>query len=370
MIRNITILGAGNGGFAAAADLTLRGFHVKLYEDEKFSENIAEIKESKTIDVVGVGPKGSAKLQDVTTDLASALSDADVILPISPAYAQESVAKSLIPHLTPGMKFILTPGSTGGALVYAKIFHEAGKLEGIKIAEMHTLPYATRKVDGHTVNILLEVRLLLFAAFPAVDNEEMFSIAKELYPHVELVKNVLESSLNNGNAVSHPAPVVLNAGKIEYYKKHYHYKEGITPSVARVNEEIDRERLAISKPFGFKKLGAIERNYRMGYTAMTDNLYDAYQSSKHIYGDIEGPNDLSGRYLTEDAPCSLVAMAEIGKIVGVQCPTMNAVIQLGSILRNENYFETGRTLEKMGIVFDNVEELQDFVTYGYPEQRG
>lgn len=369
MIKNVTILGAGNGGFAAAADLTLRGFKVKLYENEKFSENIAEIQGNKKIEVLGAGPKGTALLQDVTTDLKSALCDADIILPISPAYAQENVAQSLLPYLTPGMKFILTPGSTGGALVYAKIFHEAGKLEGIKIAEMHTLPYATRKVNGHKVKILLEVRLLLFAAFPSTDNEEMFALAKELYPHVELVTNVLESSLNNGNAVSHPAPVVLNAGKIEYYKKHYHYKEGITPSVARVNERIDQERLEISKKFGFKELGAIERNYRMGYTNLTDNLYDAYQSSKHIYCDIEGPNDLSGRYLTEDAPCSLVAMSEIGKLVGVHCPTMNAVIQLGSILRNENYFETGRTLEKMGIAHMNLETLHDFLTYGYPEQR-
>ena len=31
MIRSVAILGAGNGGCAAAADLTLRGYEVRLF---------------------------------------------------------------------------------------------------------------------------------------------------------------------------------------------------------------------------------------------------------------------------------------------------------------------------------------------------
>lgn len=365
MATKVCIIGGGNGAFAAAADLTLRGYEITIYEDERFKSNIEGIMETGIIHCVGVGSVGDAKIHKVTCDLEDALSDVDVIMPIAPAYAQEHVAKKLVPYVKPGDKIVLTPGSTGGALIFAKVFHDNGKLDGVKIAEMHTLPYATRKVDSSTVNILLMCKLMFFAAFPAIYNQEMYDLVKDMFPSIELVNDVLETSLNNGNAVSHPAPVVLNAGKIEYYGRHYHYKEGITPSVAKVNESIDKERLEISAVFGYKPVDAKERLYRMGYCPMKETLYECYQGSTEVFLPIEGPNDLSGRYLTEDAPCSLVAMASIGKAVGVTTPVMNSVVELASVLRSEDYWRTGRTLDKMGIGGMSVEEIKEFLQNGY-----
>ena len=366
---NITILGGGNGAFATAADLSSQGHDVTIYVTEAYKKHVEGIKESLEIRCIGDGPNGTFPIKNVTHDLKEALHRADLILPVSTAYAQESMAKELVPYIQPGDRIILTPGSTGGALVYAKIFHEAGKLEGIKLAEMHTLPYAARKVDETTVNILHMCGLLYFAAFPARYNRELYDLTKELFPAVTLVNDVLESSLNNGNASSHPAPVVLNAGKIEYYDKHYHYREGITPSVAHVVEAIDDERKDICGAFGYKETGIIERLHKMGYGTHEETLYETYQSSTDIFLQIEGPNDLSGRYLTEDAPCSLVAMAEIGRAVGVQTPLMDSIIHLASVLRSESYWETGRTLEDMGLGGMNKEQMLDFVRNGYPEQR-
>ena len=111
-IQKICIMGGGNGGFAAAADLTMRGFEVTLYEDPRFAAAIAGIAETKTINLMEKGkPLGSYTLRKVTTDLADALSDVDLIMPISPAFAQEAVAKSLVPHLREGMIIFLCPGS-------------------------------------------------------------------------------------------------------------------------------------------------------------------------------------------------------------------------------------------------------------------
>lgn len=369
MSKNITIMVGGNGAFAAAADLTSRGHKVTIYESENFKESVAGIYDDHIINAIGEGPVGEFKIHNVTYDLEEALKDADVIMPIAPAYAQKNVAQQLIPYIKPGDRIVLTPGSTGGALIFAKTLHEAGKLEGVKIAEMHTLPYATRKVNDNTVNILLMCGLMYFAAFPAKDNQEMYDFVSPLFPRIHLVNDVLETSLNNGNAASHPAPVVLNAGKIEYYGKHYHYKEGITPSVARVNQNIDNERMEICDAFGYERVNIIDRLYEMGYCPKTDNLYDSYQGSTDIFLEIEGPNDLSGRYLTEDAPCSLVAMAKIGELVGVETPLMNSVVTLASALRDEDYWTTGRSLEDMGLDGKSKDEIQDFLMNGYPEQR-
>ena len=44
--RKITIIGAGNGGFAAAADLTMRGHQVTLFEMPEFADSIREIQKT------------------------------------------------------------------------------------------------------------------------------------------------------------------------------------------------------------------------------------------------------------------------------------------------------------------------------------
>jgi opine dehydrogenase len=365
MATKITIMGGGNGAFAAAADLSSRGFEVTIYENPRYKANVEGIIETGIIHCLGVGPVGDFKVHKVTLDLEEALEGADVIMPIAPAYAQEAVAESLIPYIKPGDKVVLTPGSTGGTLVFSKVLHDAGKLDGVKIAEMHTLPYATRKVNNNTVNILLMCKLMYFAAFPAKYNQEMYDLVKPLFPNIKLVNDVLETSLNNGNASSHPAPVVLNAGKIEYYGKHFHYKEGITPSVAKVNQAIDIERMDICQAFGYARIDIKDRLYEMGYCPLKNDLYETYQGSKDIFLPIEGPNDLNGRYLTEDAPCSLVAMAHLGHIVGVETPLMTSVIHLASTLKSEDYWTTGRTLEKLGLVGKSVAEIKDFLNNGY-----
>lgn len=365
MVKKITIIGGGNGAFATAADLTSRGYEVTIYEDIRFKSNIEGIIKDRIIHCEGVGPVAAYKIHKITFDLEDALRDADIIMPIAPAYAQENIASSLAPFLKPGDKIVLTPGSSGGALVFAKTLRQKHKLDKIKIAEMHTLPYATRKVNENTVRILLECKLMFFAAFPAIYNDEMYNLVKPLFPNIKLVNDVLETGLNNGNASSHPAPVVLNAGKIEYYKKHYHYKEGITPSVAKVNQEIDIERMNICKAFGYEEVDIKDRLYGMGYCPLKEDLYDSYQGSKDIFLDIEGPNDLNGRYLTEDAPYSLVAMSELAKVAGVNTKIMDSIINLASVLKSENYFETGRTLEKMGLDNMNINEMKSYVKNGY-----
>ena len=367
-VKNVTILGGGNGAFCAAADLTLRGFDVTIYEDPRFKQNIAGIVESKVINLLGPGPEGAAKIKNVTTDLAEALEGADIVMPVSPAFAQESVANSLIPFLRKAaepMVIFLCPGSCGGCLVYGKIFHEAGVWDKVRLCEVNTLPYATRKVDSNTVRMILRDPEIFFAAFPAKYNEELFEMVYPMFNSIVQFRDVLETTLNNGNIDSHATPVVLNAGKIEYYGKHAHYREGITPSVAKVNDRINHERQAVCAALGYQQIDIRERLERTGYCKSCESLYDTYQSSKDIFMTIEGPNKLSDRYLTEDAPCSLVFIANLAHAIGVETPAMDAITTLASTLMSEDYWTTGRTLQVVGLDGMTKEEMIKFVQEGY-----
>lgn len=361
----ITVIGCGNGAFATAADLTSKGHDITLYVSKEHSKNFDEIIKDNTIHCSGVGPIGPIKIDKVTCDLGIAMQSYDLIIPVTPSYAQDEIANYLVPYLKNGDKIILSPGSTGGSLIFAKIFHEKRPELKVKISEIHTLPYTARKTSSNSVNISLMTDVMYFATFPSRYEDEMLQIAKTLYPSIIPVEDVLESSLNNGNATTHPAPVVLNAGKIEYYGKHYHYKEGITPSVARVVQLIDDERKLICRAFGYKEIDIKDRLALMGYTPRGNTVYECIQGSKDIFLPLEGPNDLNGRYLAEDAPLSLLAMACLGHACNVPTPLMDSIVNLAGALKDENYWKTGRTLDKLGLVNKNVQEIKAFLKYGY-----
>lgn len=362
-LAKITVIGVGHGGFAVAADMTLAGHEVTFYVAERYKDRVPELFEKKTIDLTGVGRNGSAELFSVTSSPEEAFSN-ELIVPVLPAYSQESFAKEIAPHLKKGHKIFLVPGSTGGALVTARVLKELNKIDGIIISEIHTLPYACRKTGPFSVEILLDCTKLYFAAFPAKHNKEMFDIAKELYPKVELVSNVLETALNNGNPISHPVPMVLNAGKVEDDNvSNFHYR-GITPSVARVIEQLEKERKEIVEALGFPYIHSKDRIRLMDYAPPRDTLYETYRDSK-VFSSLEGPNSLDNRYLTEDTPYSLRAIVSIGESLGIKTPNMNAIITIGSALRGADYMKDGRTMEIMGLKNMSNDEMNLFLEQGY-----
>lgn len=367
----ITIIGCGNGAFAAAADLTLRGHEITLYANESHRNNFDSIHDN-VIKLINDNQVAEARIHKITCNTKAALEDAELIMPIIPANSHESIAIEIAPYLKDEDRIVLVPGSTGGALVFAKTLSEHSQAKWLRISEMHTLPYACRKEAPDMVKILLNVRKIFFATFPSIYNEEMFSLVSPLYPACVLVKDVLETSLNNGNATTHPAPVILSAAKIEAGiergDSHYHYEEGITPSVAKVVQAIDDERKSICRALKYHELDIKDRLYEMGYTNEKGSVYEAIRSSTDVFLPLEGPNNLDGRYLVEDTPCSLVAMAEIAKVEGVSTPMMDAVINIAGALKEENYWESGRTLAKMGIDNMSADEIDYYLSCGHRKE--
>ncbi|MBN2899680.1 MAG: NAD/NADP octopine/nopaline dehydrogenase family protein [Clostridia bacterium] len=362
-MAKITIIGIGHGGFAVAADMTLAGHEVTFYVAERYKNRVERLFEEKTIHLSGVGRTGTAHLVSVTSSPEEAFAN-DIIIPVVPAYAQERFANEIAAYLRPGHKLLLVPGSTGGALVTARVLKEHQKLDGVVISEMHTLPYACRKTGECSVEILLECGILYFAAFPAKYNQEMFEIAKSLYPATELVSDVLETAINNGNPISHPVPMVLNAGRVEDESvQNYHYR-GITPSVARVIETLEEERKEIVEVLGYDYISSTKRLELTHYAPKRDTLYEAYRDSK-VFHALMGPNSLENRYLTEDTPYSLRAIVAIGKFLGVKTPNMEAIITIGSALMGADYMTNGRTMKTMGLVNIERDEIKDFLYNGY-----
>ena len=84
--------------------------------------------------------KREVPIATVTTDIAQAVRDVELIVCPAPATAQADIAKVLAPHLTDGQVVFLPPG-TFGSMIVAKTAWDFGNRAGVACAETGTLPW-------------------------------------------------------------------------------------------------------------------------------------------------------------------------------------------------------------------------------------
>ena len=142
------------------------------------------------------------------------------------------------------------------------------------------LTYICRVTNPGQVKIFHVMKKLMFAGFPSREGDELYEMFKELYPAITLGKNVFDTGLTNLAAMFHPPGMLLNVGWIEYTKGAFKfYLEGITPSVARVVEAMDKERLEIMKVLELTPISFTEWYYLQGCTPVNvKSVYDSLQA--------------------------------------------------------------------------------------------
>jgi opine dehydrogenase len=186
----------------------------------------------------------------------------------------------------------------------------------------------------------------------------------EALPSIAPAANVLETSINNVNPISHPAGVIMNAGWIEHTGgKFSFYLEGQTPSINKVAKKMDEEKMAVAGALGLKKISNQELSRKM-YARYVDKEGQVHQEKyyKNVY---DAPPNLKHRYLTEDVIYGLVPMAEIAKVGNVATPTFNSVITLASIANEVDYWHEGMTLDKLGLGGMGLKQMVEFVNTGH-----
>ncbi len=364
-ISTIAIIGAGSGGHAAAAELTLKGFRVHLHDIDP--DVVDAILANGGISVSGK-IKGFAKIAKVGTDLEELVSEADTIMPMVPRFAHGEIGLRLAPLVTESQDIFLNPGSTGGGLEFSKILREKGKKK-TTVSTTATLPYAARLQRPGEVDVFLKTKTLFFASFPGRKTREKAQRLRALYSSIEPVTNVLEVSLNNGNPITHPFPTLLNAARIENTQGDFlFYRQGISPSVASINERLDHERMGLCRVLGFPEISATERLYRLGYTdKLYPTLLEAYQKSD-AFAQIMAPKSLDHRYILEDVPFGLVFFASLGKLLGVPVETMKKVVDLASLIRDRDFWNEGLTMKALGLDLLTKTELTAFLDSGESEE--
>lgn len=360
--QNVTVIGAGNGGKAMAADLALRGKNVTLYN--RTWEHISVIAERGGIELEQPGTVfGFGPMAKVTENMEEALKDSNLVMVVIPSSGHRDIAKKAAPYLRNDHIVVLHPGRTCGAIEFVETLRQEGCTTNPIVAEAETFIFASRSEGPSQAKIFRVKESVPVAALPANCTPKVLEALHTVYPQYINGGNVLLTGINNMGAVFHPALAILNTGWIEATHGDFEfYVDGVTPSVAKVLEVIDRERVTVGSALGLRSRTGLEW-LELAYDARGETLYDAMHNQTGYYG-IKAPATMNHRYLTEEIPNSLVPIAALGERYGVAVDGINSIIRIACFMHNTDYWRKGRTLDKLGIKELSIGELTRYVETG------
>ncbi len=379
MNKKIAVLGAGNGGYTMAADLSMVGYEVNLYELPEYAENLKPIIERGGIEIVSCTPAGEELILPaggktgfvkvkgkVTSNAQEAIKDTEIIMLVVPAFGREAFIREFAPYLEDGQIIVIWPAYFG-ALQCAKLLKDLGVDKNFSIAETESLIYNCTKLGGAKVYNKGNKENLLLSILPTTEKEEVFQKLSKIYPQFKFADNVLQTTLANGNPSLHPQSVLLNLYRVE--RKFYPFDEklnqpvekayDVTPGMARVMEAVDMEKVAIGKKLGIK-VPSIKTQIEAFYGAKGSNLYEVLLNC-YAYQVQGAPTTIENRYVTEDVPYGLVSYALLGKQIGVPVNHLEAMVYIGCAVTGRDFWNEGMNMEKAGLAGMTADEIKDYI---------
>ncbi|MGI6170008.1 MAG: NAD/NADP octopine/nopaline dehydrogenase family protein [Christensenellales bacterium] len=356
---NISVLGAGNGGIAVAAELSLQGHAVTLIKtshavhDENFNfllENggiVHLIEKEKTT---------TAKINSITRDLSRLSHSEVVIVYIQTNYHQDLILR-IKPHLRDGQILLLNPGY----LSTAYVLKHCSDID-LTICEAQSSFVDCRISQPGTIKIGFRNVRNPLGIYPAGRRKESQKILDRLgFPFVYL-PSVLEAALHNPNLIVHTVGAIMSIPRIEKTQGEYcMYHEVFTPSVWRILEALDGEKMDVMEKLGCERLSYLEAcKYR--------NTLDDSRDAKEVFfwyagmpTRARGPIVVDSRYISEDVPQGLVLLEPLGVKLGVATPICTALIYMASAALGRDLRAEGRTIERLGkdIVRHIIQDKQD-----------
>ena len=334
-LRNrVTILGAGAGGCALAFHMSKAGYEVLLYQDKNHLSNVEEVMETREIKAIEMHAgyrsalSGKTRIAHFSTNIKQACMHSDLLILVVPAFAQTDIFESALPYLTPNHIFLSLSGNfavfdyldcvrrnAAKINVDSAVAHVAGTPVPCTLVESSIIPYACRKIKNNCIFIGAIKQFIFAGAFPPSKTDTAFERLDDVFERSLSVRlertHLLATPFYNSNLILHPTIVMCNSGHIKCQNKGFHfYKDGVSPLVCKMFEMLDKELLVLGRSVGFNNLESFTSYYRRYYGDKTVNTttLSAFFQGAHFLHFVKAPNDLSGRFISEDLQYVLMPM--------------------------------------------------------------
>jgi len=351
----VCVLGGGHGCHAAAIDLFEKGHDVTWWRRDR--EPHARLRELGALHVTDYRGERAVPLGDtpgairLTDDLAAALRGARLVVVPLPAVSHDALAAQVAPLLEDGQVVFLPPG-TFGSFVFARAAADAGNRARVAYAETGTLPYLVRKHGDNAVVISAYATRLPTGVFPANAAGWAFDVLRAGYPSVEPVEDALSGAL-------------MNAGPLEHFDAWDIHNEGTQPSIRRVTNALDAERIAVREALGYRA-----PHFPLADHYATDG--DEWMYGRGAHGKLTDSGDWrekidlrTHRYMLEDTRLGLSFIVSCGRWANVPTPVAQGLLSVASAVTGRDLYAQGRTLDGLGLAALSRDALRALLDAGY-----
>lgn len=342
----IAIVGAGNAGTAVASDLSFKGHEVTLVKtsnsmhDDNFNYLLAN---DNTMVLDDFGEEKVCKIKEVTRDL-SKISDAQVVILYIQTSYHEDVIQKMMPYLNEEQILLINPGY----LSTAYVLKHAGDKK-LTVAEATSSFIDCRIIEPGRIRVGFRNVRNPLGIYPVSKTEEAKALLNQMGYPFEYLGSVIEAALHNPNMMVHTVGAVMSIPRIENTNGNYvMYHEVFTPSVWKILEALDKEKMDVIEHFGLERISYVDMAKFRNSLDETIDAKESFFNYAMMPTRAIGPTKVDSRYITEDVPQGIVMLEALGKSLDIPTPIASSLIEIASAALGRDLRLEGRTPDTLG----------------------
>jgi opine dehydrogenase len=354
----VSILGAGAIAYGAAAYLARAGHDPMLWSPS--GTRTAGLAAGNQL--IATNAIEGAFTPRIATSCADAVHSADVVMIAVPGYGQKAVLKAAGAHLGDGQPVIISSHTSLCGLYLSKELAARGIRAPI-IAWGTTLTTG-RQQNLTQVNVSTVRQKIDLATVPENTLDEGHELCTVLFGDRFVRRDgLLAIALSNLNPQNHLGIALLNLTRMERGEV-WSQSENITPTVGRVIEALDEERLAIARAFGVS-VRTVKEHFSLSFHVPMGSVSEMNQEMVRQGRDAPGPATANSRYVLEDVPFGLIPTILLGRLAGCPANLHQAGVAIFSAAYGRDFVQDNDLLPELGLERLSVSELRNLMRSGY-----
>lgn len=354
----VSILGAGAVAYGAAAALVRAGHDPLLWSPS--GQRTAAFAAGQPL--VATHALEATFVPRVASSAADAVDDADVVMIALPGYGHKAVFDAAAPHIRQGQPVIISSHLSFGALYLSRLIARRGIAAPIVV--WGTTLTTGRQVSPTEVNVATVRQRVDMATVPASAIDAGHALCTELFgDHFVKRDGLLAIALSNLNPQNHLGIALLNLTRMERGET-WGQGENVTPSVGRLIEALDEERLAIAAAFGLS-VRTVKEHFSLSFHVPAATVSEMNQEMHRQGRGGFGPKTTDSRYVLEDVPFGLLPTVVLGRLAGRPATLHEAGLAIFSAAYGRDFTKDNDLLPELALERLSATELQQLARAGY-----
>lgn len=303
----VCILGAGAVAYGTAACLRQNGHEPIIWSPS--GRRVAEFLSGHPLHAAGA--ISGTFLVGASLSCGDAIGNADAVVIAVPGYAHKHVIDAAAPFIKDGQAIIISSHLSFSSLYLSKVLAERG-VRPLIIVWGTTLTTGKQKTLTQ-INVGKLRQGIEMATLPETAFDRGHELCVKLFGNRFRKRDgLLAIALSNLNPQNHLGIALFNLTRMEHGEE-WSQSGNATPTVGRLIEALDTERLDIANFFGLN-VKTVREHYAHLYDTAQTNVSAMNQDAFRRGLGASGPKSADSRYILEDVPFGLVPMVALGAI--------------------------------------------------------